>query len=69
MKLTKEDKEVLLLKAIKSDKQRLTHLEAFLENHPLVTIVNKTVALELLSVMMSIEQEIEKFKTLLDDDK
>ncbi|WP_235851636.1 hypothetical protein [Heyndrickxia camelliae] len=62
MNMSNEEKEILRQQAIESNERRISHLETFLEGLPLDTDINKTVALELGTAIMFIEQDTEKLK-------
>jgi hypothetical protein len=64
MKMTKEEVELLRQQAIEGNEQRIARIETFLDGFPLDSEVNKTVALELATVIAFIEQDSEKLKRL-----
>ncbi|MGD1416433.1 hypothetical protein [Bacillus stercoris] len=62
MGLSIEEKELLRQQAIESNLQRISHIQSFLEGLSLDTDVNKTVALELSTVIAFIEEDTKKLR-------
>lgn len=60
--MTKIEREDLLAQAIQSEELRINHIREFLNDFPLDSEVNKTVALELVTSIASIEKNIEVLK-------
>jgi hypothetical protein len=60
--MTKEEKELLRQQAIKANELRISRLETFLDEFPLDSEINKTVALELATAIAFIEKDTDKLK-------
>ncbi|MED3440269.1 hypothetical protein P4393_12460 [Bacillus subtilis] len=56
------ERKILRKQAIESNTQRISHIQTFLNELPLDTDVNKTVALELSTMIAFIEEDTRKLK-------
>ena len=57
-----EDIKWIVEEAVKSNDRRIEHIQTFLDSFPLDTDVNKTVALELATMMAFIEKDSQEMR-------